>query len=832
MTELDIGTPWILTLLSLLPLFGYWSWRQRSQLKAGMGTLILPSLWGRTGIDPPPYPVRLWIRMSLSATAFGVAVLAASDVVLLGSQTPSEQRGRPIMLVVDSSLTMTLEDLAPKARVTRMEATQAFLSAWMRQRPENAFGLIIFGSQAAVLSRPTTDRDFVLAQLSRVQVGTLGNNTALGDALGLALQELARVEETEQRPTVVLVSDGEPSNSGALEPIDAVAIAQRRGIPIHTIQFGTPGAPADNQPSLREIAALTTGQHWNVRDSARLSSIISQLEALTPLVDLPPIRTPSLWLSPSILMLAVALALLSLVTGRDHTASLIEPALRPWAMPQGIHSRTDRLRRISLIGLLVLVLLGGCLQMWRDPLARIHIASPSAEGPSRFMAVVPLVGTDRTDLFATRLSLLNLAEAYPEAPIAVVVVADPTGLALPFTRDPAVLGRLLDQLIAQRDGLRPATDQTGSSEEIQKAVSTARRYLQEDPQAALLVFGSLPRTLTGAETISGLWSREMWRAMFGENGTASREQTSRTGLRGWQALIALAGLLWLLLWLPQRRSEKAQVKGPVAIAALLFLVAGLPATDTRAEGFGSPRPLARPVTESATGSSLSAAASKASAFPTGLTQRVEQGLEWIKKGQPEKAITTFEEALILAEGANQATIFFNLGIALSYAQQWDTAAALWKDYLQRFPEDREARENLTLVLKKRAAAQAAQREAGDLRGRRGRIAQGLVQTDSAGATEADLLARDDESPNQARGIASGTEQANPTNPWQGTQPLDQTMNRRWAMTEAQTREAERRLERLTDEPLLLLQGLLGQRDWPPVVQTQDGPSAPRLGERP
>ena len=838
MTEIDVTTPWILGLLSLLPFFGYWSWQQLRQPQTGAGALVLPSLWGRIGHVATPTPTRLWIRLGLSAMAFGLAMLSASDVVLLASHTPSEQRGRPIMLVVDSSLTMTLEDLSPKARVTRMEATQAFLSAWIRQRPENAFGLIIFGSQAAVLSRPTADSDFVLAQLSRVQVGTLGNNTALGDALGLALHELARVEKAEQRPTVVLVSDGEASNSGTMEPMNAVAIAQSRGIPIHTIQFGSPRAPSDNQPSLREISTLTEGEHWNVQNSALLGPIMARLEALTPLVDLPPQRLPSQWLSPWILMLAVLLALASLVTGRDRTASLIEPALRPWAIPEQRVPKAHRLLRMSVMGLLICALLGACVQMLRDPWAKILTASQSAEQPSQFVAVLPLIKGDQTDLFAMRLSLLHLAEAYPEKPVAVVVVADTTGLALPFTRDPAVLRRLLDQLIAQRDGLNTTRGQSESFEPIHKAVAKARQYVQEDPQSVVLVFGSLDgQQFIGAETIAGLWSAERWRALFGNAPAPSRDLPSGEGLRSWQALIVLAGLLWLLLWSTRRlgpgsldtqetqETRETRVartrRGLAVVVALLFAVAGLAPPDARAEEFGSTRPIPTPLRAQAVGTAPSTAA-------TGLTQRMQQGRQWIEKQHPEKAITVFQEALILADGPDRTAVLFNLGLALSYAQQWETAAALWRDYLRRFPEDVEARKNLSLVLKKRAAAQAAQGEASDLRGRRGRIAQGLVQTDGAGATEADLLARDAESSNQARGAGESRR----TNPWHGSPPSDQTISRRWPITETQTREAELRLERLTDEPLVLLQGLLGQRHWPPPRQRQEPALEPTAGHRP
>ena len=138
----------LLGLLALAPFWG-WVWFKRQHMFTARERLRLPTLHLLDSHLTSAFPLKLWISIILRGLAATLLILAATDLSLLGRQMPGGQQGRPVMLLVDSSLTMTLEDLDPSARVTRMEATQAFLREWIEARPQNAFGLITFGSSAA-----------------------------------------------------------------------------------------------------------------------------------------------------------------------------------------------------------------------------------------------------------------------------------------------------------------------------------------------------------------------------------------------------------------------------------------------------------------------------------------------------------------------------------------------------------------------------------------------------------------------------------------------------------------------------------------------------------
>jgi Ca-activated chloride channel family protein len=164
------------------------------------------------------------------------------------------------------------------------------LGEFIRGRASDRFGIVALGSHAATLTPPTFDREHAIAQIARLRVGMAGDNSALGDALGLALRQ---VRAGNLRPAVILVSDGEPSNSGDMTPAEAVAVARQLGVAIHTVRIGADlfaagrvagadgdGDTADAQPGLADIARLTGGHHWRVRGSEEARAMVRDVGAL------------------------------------------------------------------------------------------------------------------------------------------------------------------------------------------------------------------------------------------------------------------------------------------------------------------------------------------------------------------------------------------------------------------------------------------------------------------------------------------------------------------------------------------------------------------------
>jgi Ca-activated chloride channel homolog len=282
---LELAHPLWLALLPLVAIWATLSWRHAAQSSAAPMVLRHPGLElapGAQDIRPTRLPT------TFNTLAFALLILALAQPRELGDWITPPPEGRDLMLVIDTSQTMSIDDFQLAGRKTeRLAVLKAVLARFIQGRAGDRFGVLVFGSTAATLTPPTFDHAHAIAQLQRLQVGMAGDNTALGDALGLAVRQ---VRQSRLRPAVILVSDGAASNSGDLTPAEAVAVARDLGVAIHTLRIGgdlfATGRPnqttdPDPQPDLADIARLTGGRHWVIRgseDAQQVIQAIGQLE--------------------------------------------------------------------------------------------------------------------------------------------------------------------------------------------------------------------------------------------------------------------------------------------------------------------------------------------------------------------------------------------------------------------------------------------------------------------------------------------------------------------------------------------------------------------------
>jgi Ca-activated chloride channel family protein len=285
-----------LWLLLLLPVAG-WTWlawrRTSGEIQGGDAPAVVlnhPALpLGKIGRLPVPGLRR---PVMLRGLAFALLVLALAQPCEVGDWIKPPPEGRDMVLLIDTSLTMSIRDFSQAGReVERMTVLKDTLSQFIKGRPGDRLGVIVFGSEVATLTPPTFDRVHVIAQIRRIQVGMAGPDTALGDALGMALKQ---VRTRRLRPAIILVSDGADNNAGSLTPAESLAVARQAGVAIHTLQFGSDpfaagravrsglsaGGP-DTQPDLADLSRLTQGQHFAIgsaADAARVIRVIDQIE--------------------------------------------------------------------------------------------------------------------------------------------------------------------------------------------------------------------------------------------------------------------------------------------------------------------------------------------------------------------------------------------------------------------------------------------------------------------------------------------------------------------------------------------------------------------------
>jgi Ca-activated chloride channel family protein len=237
-----------------------------------------------------PQRSRLW----LAALAWLLLVTAAARPVWLGDPIDLPVSGRDLMLAVDLSGSMQTPDFVINdQQVDRLDAIKHIAGQFIDQRVGDRLGLILFGSQAYLQTPLTFDRNTVHQMLDESAIGLAGEQTAIGDAIGLAVKRLRN--QPPGNRVLILLTDG-VSNAGELSPLKAAQLAAKAGVTIYTIGIGADSMQVPSlfgmqtvnlngdldEATLRAIANTTGGRYFRARDSAELNQIYGVIDKLQP----------------------------------------------------------------------------------------------------------------------------------------------------------------------------------------------------------------------------------------------------------------------------------------------------------------------------------------------------------------------------------------------------------------------------------------------------------------------------------------------------------------------------------------------------------------------
>src|SRR2546422_3293505 len=170
------------------------------------GHSLVPHLRDEVG---RPNPI-LRMPLILEAAAVGFLLIALLGPVYPFVLNRIERGGLQIMIVLD--LSQSMEESLGKG--TRMEAVKASTTEFIKRRPDDAIGLVVFSNNSYLVTPATFDHESLLLYLKLVNVQTLVNEgyTAIGEGLATAQSFFAFSRERGQRAkgqVIVLFSDGE-----------------------------------------------------------------------------------------------------------------------------------------------------------------------------------------------------------------------------------------------------------------------------------------------------------------------------------------------------------------------------------------------------------------------------------------------------------------------------------------------------------------------------------------------------------------------------------------------------------------------------------------------
>ena len=290
MNKVTFLNPEFFWLFLLIPIVIGWQIWKRNEQNA---TLKISSLRGfKTSksilakLKPMLFVFRLLALSSL------IIAMARPRTVDVSSKTKTT-KGIDIVMSVDVSGSMLAKDLKPN----RMEALKDVAENFVKARPNDRIGLVVYASEAYTKSPVTSDKAVVLDAIRSIKYdNVLQDGTGIGMGLTTAINRLK--DSKAKSKIVILMTDG-VNNAGFIEPQTASDIAQQYGIKVYTIGIGSNGmadfpyAIAPNgqflfrmmkveidESLLRSIAKNTGGKYFRANSNQKLEAIYNEINKL------------------------------------------------------------------------------------------------------------------------------------------------------------------------------------------------------------------------------------------------------------------------------------------------------------------------------------------------------------------------------------------------------------------------------------------------------------------------------------------------------------------------------------------------------------------------
>ena len=286
--NIEFANPKLLWLLLLVPLAIIWYILRHKKQEAAVtfsdmkGMVKLPRTW-------KGFMRHLLFALKMAALALLIVAIARPQSSSTNSTSNIE--GIDIVMAMDVSGSMLARDLKPD----RLTAAKNVASDFVKDRPGDRMGLVIFSGETFTQVPLTTDHGVMLNMLAEMKNGLIDDGTAIGDGLATAISRLKDSDAVSK--VVILLTDG-MNNAGSVDPYTAAEIAKLYGIRVYTIGVGTYGtAPYPvqdffgrtviqqikveiDEKLLTTIANSTGGKYFRANNNKKLDEIYQEIDKL------------------------------------------------------------------------------------------------------------------------------------------------------------------------------------------------------------------------------------------------------------------------------------------------------------------------------------------------------------------------------------------------------------------------------------------------------------------------------------------------------------------------------------------------------------------------
>lgn len=282
--------PQFFWLFLILPLAIAWYIWKRNKQQAELKISSIKGFKASGSLLAKLRPLLLLLR--LIAMTLIIIALARPRTVDVSTKTKTT-RGIDIVMAIDVSASMLARDLRPN----RLEALKDVAAEFIRGRPNDRIGLVMYAAESFTKTPITSDKSIVLSAMKEIEYNNLlENGTAIGMGLATSVNRLK--DSKAKSKVIILLTDGS-NNAGFIDPKIASELAVEYGIKTYTIGLGTNGtalAPVAIRPNgtfqygnvkveideelLKEIAKVTKGKYFRATDNKKLEQIYEEIDKL------------------------------------------------------------------------------------------------------------------------------------------------------------------------------------------------------------------------------------------------------------------------------------------------------------------------------------------------------------------------------------------------------------------------------------------------------------------------------------------------------------------------------------------------------------------------
>jgi len=284
---IEFAHPGFFWLLLIVPLtIAWYVWRQQIL----QGTLSVSAVKGFSMPTKSVVPRLRHLGIVLRSLALVALIIALARPQSSLSWQNTTTEGIDIIIASDISGSMLAEDFQPN----RLEAGKNIAIDFIKNRPDDRIGLVIFSGESFTQCPLTIDHDVLINLFNDVKNGMIDDGTAIGMGLATAVN---RLKESEAKSKVVILLTDGSNNMGSIPPITAAEIAKQFNVRVYTVGIGTHGyapypvqtpagiqyqrIPVDvDEGTLTKIANITGGKYFRATDNETLKKIYDQIDKL------------------------------------------------------------------------------------------------------------------------------------------------------------------------------------------------------------------------------------------------------------------------------------------------------------------------------------------------------------------------------------------------------------------------------------------------------------------------------------------------------------------------------------------------------------------------